>query len=359
MLNVDVLLKDMKIHITLLLTGLLVAQGCSTPPPVSQCELHGSLLREGVVPVRYGLLAHGPNGPSYPNSNKFTIGGCVIGSVTIAKVQFCPQCRKADPDWNPDTPELSWTPSPEQIKTEQFRKRCTAAGISNASAFVDTNGLYYINLRDENLNKLSLLADLPVAGLDIRWTAVSDLSPITGKQIRNLDISQTRVMDLSPLSGMTIERLDIQETKVSDLSPLRGASISDLFLCGSPVAELSPLRDMPLDNLYIDGTKVTDLSPVANCPIRNMSIADTKVSDLTPVRSMPLDTLFLERSAVTDLSPLAGCPLEILSFSLATVTNGLEVIRRMSTLETINNLEASDFWKKYDAGQLNMEEQNK
>jgi hypothetical protein len=349
----------MRIGLTLVLIPLVAALGCSTLPPSPRCELHRVSLRGGVVPVRYGLLAHGPNGPGYPNSNRFKIGGCTLGSITITKVQYCSECRKADPDWDPHEPEMSWHPTAEQIKTDQFEKHCAAAGISRASAYVGTNGLYFISLTDENLKDLSIIADLPVGGLDIRWTHVSDLSPIAGKPIRNLNISNTDVTDLSPLQAMTIDRLDIQDTKLSDLSPLRGVTVSNLFLCNSPVVDLLPLRNQPLENLYVDGTKVTDLSAVANCPIRNMSIADTKVSDLTPVRHMPLDTLFLEGSAVTDLSPVAACPLESLSFSSASITNGIGVIRKLPTLKTINSLDALEFWKKYDAGTLTEEEQNK
>jgi len=72
------------------------------------------------VPVVYGLLANRPNGPNYPQSNKFKIGGCQIGAVKIAKVLYCPECRSADPDWDPKQAQLSWNPSPEQIKVEQF-----------------------------------------------------------------------------------------------------------------------------------------------------------------------------------------------------------------------------------------------
>jgi len=306
--------------------------------------------------VVYGLLAHGPNGPNYPHSNKFKIGGCQIGAVEIAKVLYCQECRSADPDWDPKQAQLSWNPSPEQIKVEHFEKRCNAAGISLAGVNVETNGLYYISFYDPNLKELSILSDLPVGGLDIRSTSVTDLSPIAGKPIQYLDISHTAVTDLSPLTGMKIERLSIQDSKVTDLSPLRSVTVSNLYLCNSLVTDLSPLQGMPLDELYLEWTKVTDLSPLTNCPIRYMSIIGTQVSNMMPLARMPIKALFLQDSAVTDLSPLSGCPLESLVYSESTVTNGLKAIREISTLEAINNIDAAEFWRNHDlAGEERVE----
>jgi hypothetical protein len=44
--------------------------------------------------------------------------------------------------------------------------------------------------------------------------------------------------------------------------------------------------------------------------------------------------------------------LTSLYFSPRTVKTGMDVLRRMRTLKTINDLPAAEFWKKYDAGEF-------
>jgi hypothetical protein len=49
-----------------------------------------------------------------------------------------------------------------------------------------------------------------------------------------------------------------------------------------------------------------------------------------------------------DLTPLAGMSLSTLSLP-PDVTKGIDGIRNMKTLGTIDGMRAADFWKKWDA----------
>ena len=51
---------------------------------------------------------------------------------------------------------------------------------------------------------------------------------------------------------------------------------------------------------------------------------------------------------VVDLAPLDGMKLETISL-LPTVSKGLDVVRAMSSLKTIDDRPAAEFWKEYDA----------
>jgi hypothetical protein len=67
---------------------------------------------------------------------------------------------------------------------------------------------------------------------------------------------------------------------------------------------------------------------------------------------MPLTTLDLTYCAgVQNLTPLKDLPLT----SLNTPRNrmkGMEVLRRMKSLQAVNGMKAEEFWKKYDTGEL-------
>jgi hypothetical protein len=85
----------------------------------------------------------------------------------------------------------------------------------------------------------------------------------------------------------------------------------------------------------------------------------TRVSDLSPLVGVPLTSVALAGSPVSDLSPLAGMTLKSIRFSPKTVTRGIDVIRRMESLEKIgfsggvqDYISAAEFWKRYDAGEF-------
>jgi serine/threonine protein kinase len=78
------------------------------------------------------------------------------------------------------------------------------------------------------LNDLSPLKDMPLAGLTCGGTQVTDLTPLSGMRLATLGINDTPVEDISVLAGMPLTVLWCQNTKIADLSPLRGAPLREL-----------------------------------------------------------------------------------------------------------------------------------
>jgi hypothetical protein len=90
-----------------------------------------------------------------------------------------------------------------------------------------------------------------------------------------------------------------------------------------------------------------------------LELMNTNVQDLGPLQGMPLKTLMIYGSKVTDLRPLQGMQLEDLRLTPRSITQGLDILRRMETLKTIGiNYEesgawpAAEFWKKHKAGEF-------
>ena len=76
---------------------------------------------------------------------------------------------------------------------------------------------------------------------------------------------------------------------------------------------------------------------------------------------MPLKTLKCWKTPIKDLSPLAGMSLQLIIVTLKNITQGIEVLRPMNSLQQIGVNRSDDgyspfppfqFWKKYDAGEL-------
>jgi len=157
------------------------------------------------------------------------------------------------------------------------------------------------------------------------------LGPVT------LILHGEEAVSLPRLSGMNIDRIVLDYTGVSDLSPVVGVNgLSELYLDNAPVADLSPLKGIKLKKLGISRTKITDLSPL---------------------KGMPLRYLYLEEAEAIDLSPLKGMQLEFLMFTPQNITNGIDIVRNMSSLDTLGTnssltMPPAEFWAKFDAGEF-------
>ncbi|MBS0205132.1 MAG: protein kinase [Planctomycetes bacterium] len=208
---------------------------------------------------------------------------------------------------------------------------------------------------------MSVFSDLsPLQGMRLTslWCGnsnVSDLSPLKGMPITSLKCVNTRIADLSPLDGMPLEELECHGCpELSDITPLQGAPLKRLSFYATKVSSLAPLSGMQLVFLDCGGTNVSDLSPLKGMPLAEVRIWSTRVSDLTPLERLPLTAFMSHNSHVSDLSPLRGMKLTHLSLTPQDIKRGMDIIRQMESLKSIETMEArvspKEFWTKYDAG---------
>jgi hypothetical protein len=116
---------------------------------------------------------------------------------------------------------------------------------------------------------------------------------------------------------------------------------------------------MKLTSLHLWGCDlVSDLTPLRGMPLRFFSTSSNRVSDLTPLQGMPLKVLhFGHCGAIRDLTPLQNMELTELRLSPGPVLANIHVLRRMTSLKTIEvtgrgTFTAAEFWKRYDAGEF-------
>lgn len=181
--------------------------------------------------------------------------------------------------------------------------------------------------------------------------------------ITRVVLGETSVRDLTPLTGLPLKELRLNFTAISDISPLAEMPLELFSLEGTPVKDISHVKSMPLNTLWLNKTRVTDLSPLKGKSLVSLDISGTDISDLSALKNMAsLKRLNLRRSKVTDLSPLEGLQLQRLIFNPEKITKGLEVIRKMQTLQALDVefpqgqsrkfLTPARFWQLYDAGML-------
>ena len=237
----------------------------------------------------------------------------------------------------------------------------------------------------KSLTTLSGIEGMPLTELRVLSTPISDLSPLRGMSLTSLIVygAGGKLSDLSPLEGMPLRELNLSamggERLVEDLAPLKGMPLTDLDLDGfEHVSDLSPLERMQLHRLNLSGCRsVTNLAPLAGMPLKQLKICGTGVTDLTPIKGMELTQLDLWGTRVadltslegmpltrvtlmlgwgkghipaTDVTPLSKLPLKSVSLRADLIQKGMDALRSVKTLETINRRPVAEFWKLYDAG---------
>lgn len=235
-----------------------------------------------------------------------------------------------------------------------------------------------MTLTHPELRWLHPLQGLPLKRLKLHLTQVRDLGPLKGMPLELLECSESPVRDLSPIRGVPLRRLALgTSTKVTDLTPLNVTQLRVLWCGGVDIDNLDALRGAPLESLTCRSAGIQDLSPVQGAPLRYLNCGGNRISDLAPLRDAPLEKLICDRTAVRDLSPLVGksirelqlhgctdlldlrplaeMPLQRLSFTPATIKYGMDVLRNSEGLRHIaldgeHWLTATDFWKRFDAG---------
>jgi hypothetical protein len=215
---------------------------------------------------------------------------------------------------------------------------------------------------------ISTVARMPsLVGIDLWKTGIKDISPLAGMRLRGLRIGGGSVDDLSPLAGMPLKTLSLWSIPATDLSPLKGMRLESLTLVDVAVSDLSPLAGMPLERLKCDirgATGLLDLAPLKGAPLKRLDLRpslrecrlgaaySTRQVDLTPLAGMPLSELYIDvglPAIVTDVSALDGMRLRKLALHENAITGGMEAIRAMEALESINGHTSEDFWRRYDS----------
>lgn len=201
------------------------------------------------------------------------------------------------------------------------------------------------------------LRDLPVAGLVLDETKITDIAALKGMELQTLSLGHTMVRDLSPLEGMPLRSLNLEASAVTDLKPLHDLPLEILRLTSTRVTNLAPLKDSKVEQLYLGNCRgVKDISPLDGLPLQTLTLNHTGISDIKPLVHSPLRELNLEGcTALTDLHPL----MEMTSLESVLIPlqcKDIAFLRNHPSLKRLSYLKMTepveDFWKAYDTRQM-------
>ncbi|MEP3481988.1 MAG: hypothetical protein ABJZ55_22285 [Fuerstiella sp.] len=262
-------------------------------------------------------------------------------------------------DEAPPVMEAQTSDEPTPLTVRELRKLLK---VNELAKFQKVgNDIVAAELYQSGVKDISPLSGIPLRQLDLGFTEVTDISALKGMPLTYLNLEETKVDDLSALKGMPLEELHLHSCPLTSLELLDGMPLQRLNLSKVPVTSIAACANMPLETLWIPNTKVTDLSALAGKTMQSLDIEGTDVADLSALAGMKtLQRLNIVGTKVTDLSALAGLPLTRISLTPENITEGIEVLRDMPSLNNIltttvgaSTQSAAQFWSKYDAGVYN------
>ncbi|MDA3959607.1 MAG: protein kinase [Planctomycetota bacterium] len=122
-----------------------------------------------------------------------------------------------------------------------------------------------LELMRTRISSLEGLVFPELTDLYLNDSPVASLAGVDMPKLRFLKIARTQIGDLEPLrNAQHLERIDMQFTAVRSLEPLTGVALVGLMAEDAPISNLEPLRGAPIIHCYVQGTRVRDLSPVLN-----------------------------------------------------------------------------------------------
>lgn len=259
-------------------------------------------------------------------------------------------------------------------------------------------------LTNSGVKTIEPLKGQPLRAIDLSQTRITDLSPLEGMPLEIVGLAETEVSDITPLKGMPIKHIDGTRSKIEDISALAGMTdLTHVYFEGAKVRDISPLKNLQLQSVWLNGCPIEDLSPLENMQLQELNLCDTPLKNLDTVKTMKLGTLWMRNTAVqnlapladhglvsldvqgsavnslaplakmtslkrlnisetdvTDLAPLANLQLERIIFTPAKITDGIDAIRNMTSLQAIDvsfdgvaqPMQPSTFWERYDAGEF-------
>jgi serine/threonine protein kinase len=223
---------------------------------------------------------------------------------------------------------------------------------------------------------LLLLKRMPLTRLwFLNCPQIRDFAPLRGMKLTELHLYAPRDEDLLHLANMPLDSLVLQAGEVRNLTPLRRLPLTSLRIsqCGylsdltslqgmkvkylgfeecNQVQDLTPLKRMPrLTSLTISGcSQLKDLTPLKGMKLDRLGLYNIPLRYWTPLRDVSVNSIGLGSTLVVDLTPLQGKQLVRIDLNPKNVVKGMDVLRAMKSLRSINGLPPAEFWKRYDAG---------
>ena len=231
------------------------------------------------------------------------------------------------------------------------------AGIRTLTGLEHCSHLVHLELNDNTISDISVLAELPLiqlpdltltpllAQLDLSGNTISDISALAElPSLKYLFLSGNSISDISALAGLTqLKSLRLYDNTISDISALAGLTqLVELHLSGNSVSDISALAGLTqMNTLGLISNSISDISALAGLTqLETLYLTDNSVSDISALAGLTqLYQLYLDINAISDIPDLAGLTrLKRLDLS----DNSISDISNLAGLTQLEWLDLSD-----------------
>lgn len=147
------------------------------------------------------------------------------------------------------------------------------------------------------------------------------------------------ISDISELALLpNLQSLVLDYQQIEDISVLANLPLTQLSLCGNHISDISPLAKCTgLTALSIEENPIENAEALRSLiSLRELRIGDTRVADATCFSGLPLETLLIRAQPLADYEPLTQLKwLKRIEVELDTKEQ-LDVITSLTSLEDLN-----------------------
>lgn len=197
-----------------------------------------------------------------------------------------------------------------------------------------------ITVEDDFITSINNLRHLvKLQSVNIRASLVENVSSLRFLSLTELDMSFSKIQNKSCeiLAGITtLRRLNLAYTNISDISPLSSLNLTDFCVSHTRVTDISVVKNFSrLISLNIGGLDVSDISAVTHLTrLQYLWMRRVDVSDINPLENLVnLRTLDISHNPyIKDISPLRNMgSLTFLDITeTSTIPKVLDVLPHMS-----------------------------
>ena len=154
--------------------------------------------------------------------------------------------------------------------------------------------LEILELPDSLVEDIGFCENMPLTKLDFSGAQISKFPLFRKSKITNLNLFKTRIEEISDFDCDTLEEIVLSGSPVRSIEFLTDAKkLLKVEIRATAVSDLSPLSNSPIKELYLPGSQVNSIDCLAYLPIETLNIIGLELEDINCLSTLPLKSLSL------------------------------------------------------------------
>jgi hypothetical protein len=154
--------------------------------------------------------------------------------------------------------------------------------------------LEILELPDSLVKDIGFCEYMPLKKLDFSGAQISKFPLFRKSKITNLNLFKTRIEEISDFDCDALEEIVLSGSPVRSIEFLTDAKkLLKVEIRATAVSDLSPLSSSPIRELYLPGSQVNSIDCLAYLPIETLNIIGLELEDINCLSTLPLKSLSL------------------------------------------------------------------